>query len=219
VVGLTRVLQPAGLRAERAWNASADAGTTVGGVEINATVFHSAVDYALAVRPSATSTGLAELVNLDGTTRTTGTELLLRYRREPFGITASHTYIDATEPSTGTGRRTVPRTPRHSAGLVAVYEVHGEGRAGFEAYYTGRQSLDDDPFRSTSRPYVVLGLLFEKRFGRMRAFLNLENLTDVRQTRWQSMVLPRQGEYGRWTVDAWAPLEGRVFNGGIRVQW
>ena len=24
---------------------------------------------------------------------------------------------------------------------------------------------------------------------------------------------------GRWTVDAWAPLEGRVVNGGVRVRF
>jgi hypothetical protein len=24
---------------------------------------------------------------------------------------------------------------------------------------------------------------------------------------------------GRWTVDAWAPLDGRVVNGGVRVQF
>jgi len=24
---------------------------------------------------------------------------------------------------------------------------------------------------------------------------------------------------GRWTVDAWAPLDGRVLNGGIRLKF
>jgi iron complex outermembrane receptor protein len=218
-VGLSRVVPPAGLRAERARSFSADVGTDVRGVEIHATVFHSNVEHALAVRPSITMPGRAELINLDGATRTSGTELLVRYRREPFGITASHTFVDAREPALAGGRRTVPHTPRHSAGLVAVYEVHGEGRAGLELYYTGRQPLEDNPYRTTSRPYVILGLLFEKRFGRVRAFLNLENVTDVRQTRWQPTVLPQRGEYGRWTVDTWAPLDGRVFNGGVRIAW
>ena len=218
-VGLSRVVPPTGLGAERARSFSADVGTDVGGVEIHATAFHSNVEHALAVRPSTSAPGRAELVNLAGSTRTSGTELLVRYRREPFGITASHTFVNATEPTLDGARRTVPHTPRHSAGMVAVYEVHGEGRAGLEMYYTGRQPLEDNPYRTTGRPYVIFGLLFEKRFGRVRAFLNLENLTDVRQTRWQPTVLPERGEYGRWTVDTWAPLEGRVFNGGVRVEW
>ncbi|MCZ2079362.1 MAG: hypothetical protein LC130_30720, partial [Bryobacterales bacterium] len=50
----------------------------------------------------------------------------------------------------------------------------------------------------------------------MRLFLNLENLTNVRQTRWNSLLRPNRAPDGRWTVDAWAPLDGRVINGGVR---
>jgi iron complex outermembrane receptor protein len=39
----------------------------------------------------------------------------------------------------------------------------------------------------------------------------------VRQTAYDSLVRPSQAVDGRWTVDAWAPLDGRTFNGGIRV--
>ena len=28
---------------------------------------------------------------------------------------------------------------------------------------------------------------------------------------------PSRGVDGRWTVDAWAPLDGRVLNGGVLV--
>ena len=59
----------------------------------------------------------------------------------------------------------------------------------------------------------------ERRFGPVRLFLNLENLTDVRQQRWHSSLRPDRAPDGRWTVDAWAPLDGRVINGGLRVQF
>jgi outer membrane receptor for ferrienterochelin and colicins len=39
----------------------------------------------------------------------------------------------------------------------------------------------------------------------------------VRQTRWDPVIRPTQSADGRWTVDAWAPLEGRVINGGLRI--
>lgn len=216
-VGLANVLPIAGLREERARSASADVGAKLGNVEINGTVFHSVVEHALAVRPSTTAIVRAELINLGGPTRTRGTELLLRYRFDRLGLTASHTFVHATEPAPAGGRRTVPRTPRHSAGLVAMYEVEGAGRVGLEVYYTGRQSLDDNPFRATSPAYGIVGMLLEKRFGPVRAFLNLENLTNVRMTRWHPVVLPLRGEYGRRTTDSWAPLEGRIFNGGVRL--
>ncbi len=63
------------------------------------------------------------------------------------------------------------------------------------------------------------GALVERVVGKVRLFLNAENLTGVRQTAWDSMVKPLQGVDGRWTVDAWAPLDGRVLNGGLRISF
>ena len=37
-------------------------------------------------------------------------------------------------------------------------------------------------------------------------FVNAENLTDVRQT--NSLIPPDRGVDGRWTVDAWARVDG-----------
>ncbi|MFB3815746.1 MAG: hypothetical protein ACE14L_16710 [Terriglobales bacterium] len=42
-----------------------------------------------------------------------------------------------------------------------------------------------------------------------------ENITGVRQTRRDSLLRPTRAASGRWTVDAWSPLEDRVFNGGV----
>lgn len=83
-------------------------------------------------------------------------------------------------------------------------------------YYTGTQRLADNPYRAESVPYSVVGLLASRRLGRALLFINGENLTDVRQTRWDPLLLPSRGIDGRWTVDAWAPLDGRVINGGVR---
>jgi iron complex outermembrane receptor protein len=215
-VGLGNVEPLSQLVAERARSTAVDLGLGLGGVEANLTLFASWIEDAITVLPSPDGT-VARLVNVDGTTRTRGTELLFRYRREPWGITASSTWLDAKEPTAHGGTRPVPLTPRSIAGLVAVYEQHDEGRAGIELYYTGRQDLEDNPYRSTSEPYVIVGILMEKRIGRVRAFLNLENLTDRRQTRYDPVVLPSPGAWGRQTTDSWAPLEGRLFNGGVRL--
>ena len=53
--------------------------------------------------------------------------------------------------------------------------------------------------------------------GRYRLFLNLENLLDVRQTREDSLLRPTRAPDGRWTVDAWSPLEGFIANAGVRI--
>ena len=79
--------------------------------------------------------------------------------------------------------------------------------------------LEENPYRSESKPYVLFGAIVERKVGPVRLFLNAENLSNVRQTRWDSLLLPMRGVDGRWTVDAWAPLEGRVFNGGVRFRF
>jgi hypothetical protein len=110
-------------------------------------------------------------------------------------------------------------TPRHSAGVVGMWEKEDVERVGIEWYYSGRQALEENPFRAASEPYVIVGLLAERHFGRVRLFVNGENLTGVRQTKWDPLLLPARGADGRWTVDAWAPLDGRNINGGLRLRF
>jgi iron complex outermembrane receptor protein len=111
----------------------------------------------------------------------------------------------------------VPLTPRHTVGLVGAWEDQGWGRFGVEVYYTGRQTLEENPYRSESKPYFVLGFLVERRIGPARLFLNAENLLDMRQTAHDRLVLPAQTPDGRWITDVWAPLDGRALNGGVRL--
>ena len=60
----------------------------------------------------------------------------------------------------------------------------------------------------------------EREYGSLAClFVNAENLGDVRQTRHDSLLRRAPGADGRWTVDAWAPLDGRVLNGGLRVHF
>jgi outer membrane receptor for ferrienterochelin and colicins len=100
-----------------------------------------------------------------------------------------------------------------------MWEDHDRGLLGVEAYYTGRQTLDDNPFRDRGRPHVHLGVLGELQREGWSVFLNAENLLNVRQTRYDPLVRPDRAPDGRWTVDAWAPLEGFVtVNGGVRIR-
>jgi iron complex outermembrane receptor protein len=190
---------------------------------VSATLFGSIVDDAvqLATLAQLAVIGAPDypvgLVNADDPVRTYGTEFLVRYRRGPLGLMATHAFTRATERDLDTGaRREVPLTPRHAGSLNAAWEA-AWGRAGVEAYYTGRQALDDDPYLGQGRRYLLFGGLVEHRIGRLRLFLNVENLADVRQTKDAPLVLPQRRPDGRWTVDAWAPLDGRVWNGGVRV--
>jgi iron complex outermembrane receptor protein len=206
--------------AERARTFSVDVGRTLGFVELSATVFGSRVTDALAIRASGSAAPGYDLVRLDGPVRVRGGEMLASFRWEGFAIVGTYTYVHATEPDVLTGARvSTPLTPRHAAGLVTMWEREDVGRAGLEIYSTGRQVLDENPYRDRSEPYVYFGMLGERQFGRWRVFVNAENLTNRRQTKFDPLVRRSRNYDGRWTVDAWAPLEGRVANAGLRVRF
>jgi iron complex outermembrane receptor protein len=216
--GLSRLEPLSGLTAETAETASLDIGYARGPLEASVTLFASSIDNA--TRLETIAADRVRLVNVDGQTRIRGSELLLRYRWNAFSITGSYVYVDATEPAeVGSGRRPVPLTPRHTAGAVAMWEEHGKGRVGVEAYYTGRQSLEDNPYRSESRPYLHLGVLGEIVLGKVSLFANAENILGVRQTRYDPLLLPRRAASGQWTVDVWSPTEGFILNAGARLRF
>lgn len=212
--GLSRLSIPRPLLAERGLSVSVDLTRSVGAGAYTLTLFASRVADPLQVeRDTAYALG-----NLSAASTNMGAELLATWRRAPFAVTASYGYVRSRE-VVAAREQDAALTPRHSAGLVAMWESEQSGRVGLECYYTGAQRLEQNPYRGESRPYVILGALVERRFGRVRVFLNAENLTGVRQTRWEPLLRPKQGVDGRWAVDAWAPLDGRVFNGGLRLEF
>jgi iron complex outermembrane receptor protein len=217
-VGLT-VLDPfTDLRVERARSAMLDVGRSLGPWELNVTAFRSVIDDALAA--DVTPAGRLVLSNAAGPVRTWGSELLARYHQGPIHLTATHVYTRSTEGDPEqSGRREVPLTPRHTVGVVGAWEAEGRGRVGAEFYLTGRQGLEDNPYRSMSEPYVVVGFIAERRFGSMRVFLNAENVLDARHTAHDRLVRPSRGPDGRWITDVWAPLDGRAVNGGVRISF
>jgi outer membrane receptor for ferrienterochelin and colicins len=252
VTGLTPLQPLENLVAERATSGSIDVGgpldLALGRLELNGTLFASRVTSPLTVissirRPSVNASQIA-LINAPGPTRTWGGELLARVVHElgeerdgeeapALRITGTYTYLRSTECDVlvprfisiddACVRREVALTPRHAAGVVATIEQEGKSRIGLELYYTGRQQLENNPYRAASRPYLIVGLMgeraFETRAGVARLFLNLENLTDVRQTRYDPLLLPSRGTGGRWTTDAWTDLSGFTVNGGVRFGW
>lgn len=223
---------------------------SLGDIQINATLFGSRVRRPLQVIgvPGLLAGNVSRigLVNAPGPTETWGGELLARVERElgegtgdeeapTLRVTGTYTLLRSTEcdldseaartglRTTGCDRHEVALTPRHAVGVVTTVEQEGKSRVGLELYYTGRQRLDENPYRTHSRPYLIVGLMGERaistRAGTARLFLNLENLTNVRQTRDERLVLPVRGAGGRWTTDAWTDLAGFTVNGGVRFQW
>jgi iron complex outermembrane receptor protein len=210
-------------RAETAETWSMDVSRGWGVLEVSGTWFGSRIH-----DPVVVSEGIGPVAPLvvgnrapgpDTSTRTWGAELFGRLRSGPWVATATHTWVNATQASdkAGMAREAVPLTPKRTFSLIAAWEQHGKARIGLEVYRTGAQRLEDNPYRGESEPYTIIGLLAERRIGRLRVFVNLENLTDVRQSAYDPLLRPVATPSGRLVVSAWAPLEGRTVNAGVRI--
>ena len=149
-----------------------------------------------------------------------GGELFAVFNREPVIATAYWVSLRSREAVLlGGGDREIPYTPRNAAGLDLAFEEEESGTyvAG-EVFYTGRQMLEEDPYRSVSPPYTEFGILLAQRLDRITLFANGDNLTGVRQSRYEPLILQQRDELGRRMVNPWGPLEGRTINAGVRMR-
>jgi outer membrane receptor for ferrienterochelin and colicins len=213
--GLGALLPLRALHAERAVTESLDGKWAAREWDVNVSVFNSEIHNPLQAR--AVGPQAIELFNSSTPRRAPGAEILIHYVTGPLQMIGSWSYIDATEADPQTGREPAPLVPRHSAELGGILESESRGRIGLEVSYIGRQGLQDDPYRSVSRPYIQLNALAEIRFSAFSIFLNAVNLTDSRQTRYDPLIRPVPGPGGDPITEVWAPLDGRTFNIGIRT--
>ncbi|MBA6253234.1 TonB-dependent siderophore receptor [Colwellia sp. MB3u-55] len=221
--GLSRLAPLESIDEERASTASIDFSYVLGSVETSLTLFASDIDNVTelaVINSDDASRKQVLIVNAAGESNINGAELLLRYRWQDIKFTGSYLYIDATkEKDPQFGRVPLALTPKHSAGLVVMWEEHGSHMVGFEAYYTGAQQLENNPYRERSSPYWHLGLLGQITIGQVSFFVNAENLLNVRQTKDDSLVLPEQAPSGRWTTNIWSRNDGFTVNAGLRFKF
>jgi outer membrane receptor for ferrienterochelin and colicins len=223
-VGLSRLAPLENLQEERASTASLDVSYVLGSLETSMTLFASNIDNVTELNLIEGADEVSEkqvrIVNAIGESEIRGVELLLRYRWQDIKFTGSYLYTDASkEALSGFGRQPLALTPEHSAGLVIMWEEHGSHLLGFEAYYTGTQELENNPYRNRSEAYWHLGLLGQITIGKVSYFVNAENLLNVRQTENESLLLPQQAPSGRWTTNIWSRNDGFTVNAGLRFQF
>jgi outer membrane receptor for ferrienterochelin and colicins len=221
--GLARLAPIEDLQEEQAETASLDFTYTFENVETSLTLFGSNIENTTELEAFSSNDNdifdRVRLINAEAEHQIRGSEILLRYYWKDIKLTASYLYLDAIEEaSDSAASKEIALTPKHSAGFVAMWEKHGSFRAGFEAYYTGTQKLDNNPFIDESSPYWHLGLMGEITIGRVSWFINLENLLDVKQGDEHPMLLPSRAASGQWSTDIWSRNDGFIANAGVRIK-
>jgi len=147
-----------------------------------------------------------------GNLNTKGMETNMKLTYGDFKLFVGYTLADVKQEI---DNRTTAYTlvSRHRLNNVLMYEVEDKWKIGAEAYYFSPQKLNDG---ATGKSYWTTGIMVEKIWERFSLFINFENLTDTRQTRFDSIYT------GSITSpvfrDIYAPLDGFVINGGIKFK-
>jgi len=175
-------------------------------------LFYTRVDDPLSLVPEGESQFVYRQINdyLD----TSGTEINAVWRWQNLKLFLGYTHADVVEHRQGSNFDS-PLIPQERVNSVLVYEREDDLRIGLEAYYFSSQQLTDG---SRSRDYWIFGLMMEKIFSDdFSLFLNFENFTDTRQTRYDPLFT---GSLANPVFnDIYAPLDGFVVNGGVKLNF
>jgi iron complex outermembrane receptor protein len=179
------------------------------GVSLNQLFFYTRLDRPLVLTENGSR---LEFVNANGYMDTKGMETNIRLSYADFKLFIGYTYADVNTHFDGQSEW-FPLTARHRLNNVLMYEKDEKWKVGFEAYYFSPQRLNDG---ATGRSYWILGLMAERAWERFALFVNFENFTDSRQTKFDTIYTG--------TIDdptfrgIYAPLEGFIVNGGFKLR-
>lgn len=202
-------------RMEKSYGANWDFNyrTTLGdlGLSVNTLFFYTYLTRPLFLTDAGS--GYYEFVNIDGHIDTGGSETNIKLEYGDFKLFLGYTFTDTRiHASNGTSQEN-PLTARHRLNNVLMYEVEEKWKIGLEAYYFSRQRLTDGTY---GKPYWICGFMAERLWEKFSLFINFENFLDARQTKFDTIYT------GTITNpvfrDIYAPLDGFVINGGLKLR-
>jgi iron complex outermembrane receptor protein len=178
---------------------------------INALFFYTQVTNPLILEPLID--GNYEFMQPAGVINTRGIETNIKITYNNFNLFIGYTLADVNQHYNEIVSR-YPLVAKHRLNNVLMYEIEEKLKIGLEAYFTGPQMLNDG---ANGKSYWITGLMIEKLWEKVSLFVNFENFSDTRQTKFDSIYTGTiQDPIFR---DIYAPLEGFVINGGIKLKF
>ena len=179
-------------------------------LHLNQLFFYTRLNEPLVLFPA--SGGKMEFRNANGHMDSKGLETNIGLVLDAVKFYFGYTYTDVNTHFDG-DKEWFPLTSRHRLNYTLVYEKEGFLKAGLEAYYNSPQKLSDG---AIGKDYWMFGFMAEKIWEKFSLFINFENFTDARQTRFDTIFT---GDINTPVFrDIYAPVEGFVTNGGIRIR-
>ncbi len=177
---------------------------------INALLFYTQVKNPLVLVP--TMTGLYEFQQPKGFIDTKGIETNIKLIYGDFKLFIGYTLADVKQHYNG-DKTTFPLVAQHRLNNVLMYEIEDKLKIGLEAYYYSPQKLNDG---ATGKEFWICGLMAEKLWEHFSIFINFENFIDTRQTKFDTIYT---GTITNPTFrDIYAPVDGFVVNGGLKIK-
>ncbi|MDH7445553.1 TonB-dependent receptor [Aquimarina sp. 2201CG14-23] len=202
------------LKAERSYGVNLDFNYQIRltdeiGFSINQLFYTTAIKNGLLL--NTTNTSFFEFENAEGNILSKGAETNIKFTYKDFRWFLNYAFID-TRLNYLSGNPQKPLTAKHNAGSVIMYE-NEKWRIGYETYYTGKQLLSNG---TETTDFITMGLLAMRNFGWGTLFVNFENFTDRRQSRFSPLVLPPHND--PTFPEIYAPTDGFIFSAGIIIK-
>lgn len=177
---------------------------------INQMFFYTRINNPIELSNTPLANGNYPFVNMNGHVDSKGFETNLKLKLDYFSLYCGYTFIDAN--IYNQQKNINPLTAKHRLYMTLTYDVEKDINIGYECFYTGKQFLSSG---EQTRDYWVMGVSAEKKFKHFSLFVNLENFTDTRQTRYENIY--KGSLQNPQFNELWAPTDGFIFNGGFRV--
>lgn len=178
---------------------------------INQMFFYTRLNKPLILSDSILANGNYEFKNANGFIDSKGFETNIKLRYKELSFYCGYTFIDATRHYNQT-KSVNPLTATSRIYLTLTYEIEEKLRIGYECFYTGLQHLSNG---QTRPDYWVMGISAEYKFKHFSLFVNAENFTDTRQTRYETIYTGTL--QSPQFKEIWAPTDGFIFNGGFKI--
>lgn len=179
------------------------------GFSINQLFYVTAINDALLL--NSTDNGFFQLENATDEILSKGAETNIKFTYKDFRWFLNYALID-TKLNYLAGNPQKPLTAKHNAGSVLMYESE-KWRIGYETFYTGKQFLSNG---TETTDFITMGFVAMRNFKWGTTFVNFENFTDRRQSRFSPLVLPPHDnpEFS----EIYAPTDGFIFSVGVIIK-
>ncbi len=202
---------------EKSIGGTADINYTTNLAEDLSFSFNQLFFYTSITRPLVLQTGISGnyfFINADKPITSSGFETNIKFIfKEDLKLFVGYTFTNAKATYLAT-KQFLPLLPKNKLNLTLMYEKEDNFKLGLEGYFTDRQYLYNG---SRTPSFWEFGLAAQKTFNKVSVFINFENFTDQRQSKYKRVVNPPHNS--PTFDDIWNHTEGFVINGGIKLKF